>query len=137
VKRLLMTSVELFAGSFILYDGAVIFSYAAVSLGMNRPDTYPAFMADYVSGPHRTYEEAERAFPEFVEKFFPVGSVAKDAVDRATVGGFKATKYGTEATELIWNRHAGPCNEIYSIAISQDAYGKISRVTGRLRPACL
>jgi hypothetical protein len=132
-----MTSVALLAGSFILYDGAAILSYAAISFGMNRPDPYPAFMADYASGPHRTYEEAERAFPEFVEKSFPVGSVAKDAVDRATVGGFKATQYSTEATELIWNRRAGPCNEIYSIAIRQDTDRKISKVTGHLRPACL
>src|SRR6266853_942326 len=34
-------------------------------------------------------------------------------------------------------RHAGHCNELYSIFVNQTADGTIAKITGRLHPICL
>jgi hypothetical protein len=76
-------------------------------------------------------------FSEFVVTTFPIGSDAKDAISQITKGGFEVTTSSSDSVELLWRRHAGPCNELYSIVVNQTADGTIAKITGRLHPTCL
>jgi hypothetical protein len=110
---------------------------AVYRTGVLSADPYPAFMADYEGGRPRSYEEAKRAFSDFVVKAFPVGSDGGDAIAQITGGGFKVTKSTPESSELGWERHAGPCGELYSIVVRTDADRRIASISGRLQPICL
>jgi hypothetical protein len=106
------------------------FGYAVMS-----SDPYPTFMSDYQLEGY-SYEGAQREFSDFVVRTFPVGSDAKGAIAQITKSDFQVIASTSEAVELRWNRHNGPCGEVYSIVISRDANGAIARAVGKLRPIC-
>ena len=55
-----------------------------------------------------------------------------------TGGGFQITMSSSDSVELLWRRrHAGPCNEMYSIVVNQNADGTIAKIAGQLHPFCL
>ena len=110
-------------------------SWAYFGYAVMRTDPYPTFMTDYLLVGYS--EDAMRSFSDFVVRTFPVGSDAKDAIAQITKSDFQVTASTSEAVELVWNRHNGPCSERYSIVISRDANGAIARVVGQLRPICL
>jgi hypothetical protein len=104
--------------------------------GVLSADPYPAFMADYEGSRPRSYEEAQRAFSDFVVRAFPVGSDGGDAISQINGGGFKAGKSTPESSEFGWERHAGPCSELYSIIMRTDADRRISSISGQLQSFC-
>lgn len=110
---------------------------AVYRTGVLSADPYPAFMADYEGSRPRSYEEAKRAFSDFVVKSFPVGSDGGDAIAQITRGGFKVGKSTPDFSEFGWDRHAGPCSELYSIVVGTDANRRIVSISGRLQPICL
>lgn len=133
MRRILIVFGSILVSSVVLYGaGVALFAYA-----LTRSDPYPTFMTDYQPKSSRSYEEAARTFSEFVGKAFPIGSDAKNAIAQSTGGGFGVIKTGSDSVELLWRRHAGPCNEMYSIVVSQNADGTINKITGRLHPICL
>lgn len=117
--------------SFLYLAPGLFLAYA-----IRGADPYPAFMADY-NPKGSSYKEAERAFPDFIARTFPIGSDKNDAVALLTKGGFEVTGSTSEAVKLRWNRHAGPCSEQYSIVINGDANGRIAGIVGELHPICL
>ena len=129
MKRLLSVLALVLYGTPVVYSGWALFELAHM-----RADPYPTFMADYSLGGYS--EEAKRSFSDFVVRTFPVGSDAKDAIAQITKSDFQVTASTSEAVELRWNRHNGPCGEVYSIVINRDANGAIARAVGKLRPIC-
>jgi hypothetical protein len=118
--------------------GAVyVAAYAGFLIGLTRADPYPSFMLNYQLKAPGTYAQAERAFGEFVGDTFPIGSDAKQAVALITSQGFHIVSSTSVDFQLLWTRHAGPCDERYSIAIRQSEGGSIVEATGRLNPVCL
>ncbi len=125
-----------FAASVVIY-GAGRLALFGFGHALMQSDLYPTFMTDYQPSGSRSYEEAERAFSDFVAKTFPIGSDESDAIAQITSGGFKITTSGSESVELVWRRHSGPCSEQYSIVVSGDVDGRIAKIDGKLRPICL
>ena len=105
--------------------------------GLTRADPYPLFMADYRLKTPGTYVQAKRAFSEFVGDTFPIGSDAKQAIALITGQGFQVVSSTSVSFQLLWTRHAGPCDERYLIVIRQSEGGSIVEATGRLNPVCL
>jgi hypothetical protein len=103
---------------------------------MMQADSYPTFMADYHLNGSRSYDEAKRAFSDFIAKTFPIGSDANHAISQITKGGFQVARSGSEIV-FAWKRHSGPCSEQYSIIINENADGRIAKIVGQLRPICL
>ena len=133
MKRFLIVVALTLVSAVVLYGaGVILFGYA-----LTRSDPYPTFMAEQQSESSRSYEEAKRMFSELVVKSFPIGSDAKNAIAQIMGGGFGVIKSGSESVELLWRRHAGPCSELYSIIVSQNADGTIAKINGRLNPICL
>ena len=133
MRRFLIMSGIILTG-LVVICGAVL---ARFFHALTSADPYPAFMTDYQLKGSRSYQEAARTFSEFVVKTFPLGSDAKDAIAQATRGGFQLTTSTSDSFELLWKRHAGPCEERYLIVIDQIADGTIAKTTGRLHPICL
>lgn len=133
MKRFLIVMGGLFAGSVVICSaGPAFFAYP-----LTQSDPYPTFMTDYqVSGP-RSYEEAKRTFSDFVAKTFPIGSDENEAIAQITRGGFQVAASNSKSVELVWKRHAGPCNELYAIVVSGDVDGRIAKIIGQLQPICL
>jgi hypothetical protein len=128
----------------VLVGLAVVFAcygaWLALLYGLTHADPYPTFMSDYElkrSHSSHLYEDAERAFSDFVAKTFPIGSDASDATSQITRGGFQITTSSPESVTLVWKRHAGPCSEWYSIVLSRGVDGRIAEIAGRLNPICL
>jgi hypothetical protein len=134
IARILIASAVVFAGPVVIYIAwaAFILPYA-----FTQADPYPTFMANYLPTGPQTYQDAKHAFSDFVVKHFPPGSRAKDAIAQITQGGFEVTTSSSDSVTLRWNRHAGPCGELYSIVVNQAADGTIAKITGRLHPICL
>jgi hypothetical protein len=133
MRRFLIVLGAMFAGSVVICGaGLALFGYA-----LTRADPYPTFMTDYQLKGSHSYQEAVRTFSEFVVKTFPIGSDAKDATVQITRGGFQVTTSSSDSVELLWRRHAGPCNELYSIVVNWNADGTIAKITGQLHPICL
>jgi hypothetical protein len=133
VRRFLIVSGVIFAGLVVICGaGLALFGYA-----LTRADPYPTFMMDYLPKGSHPYQEVALTFSEFVVKAFPIGSDTKEAIARITKGGFEVTTSSSDSVELLWRRHAGPCNELYSIVVNQTADGTIVKITGRLHPICL
>jgi len=135
MRTFLIVLAVVFVGPVVLLGAWwAYFAYA-----VRRANPYPTFMTDYQlwESYGESYEEAKRSFSDFVVRTFPVGSDAKDAIAQITKSDFQVTASTSEAVELVWNRHNGPCSERYSIVISRDANGAIARVVGQLRPICL
>jgi hypothetical protein len=133
MKRFVIVTTVVFAGvAIIICASLIVFSRALLSA-----DAYPAFMANDQSSKPQSYEEARRFFSDFVARTFPIGSDASDAIKRITKGDFQVTSSTSETVALVFARHAGPCNEQYSILISRDANGRIAKILGELRPICL
>jgi hypothetical protein len=124
----------LFGGSVVVIGaGTVLFAYQ-----LTRVDAYPAFMEKDLAKGHSSYDETKRAFSQFVKSAFPVGSDANGAIAQITGGGFRVEKSDRpNSVALLWNRHAGPCNERYAITIEQTTDGKVADVAGQLYPVCL
>jgi hypothetical protein len=101
-----------------------------------RVDPYPTFMAGYEVKAPRTYAEAERAFNEFVKRAFPPRSDAKAAVALITSQGFHVVESTSNGFDLLWTRHAGPCDQYFSILIRENGDGSIFAATGELTPVC-
>ena len=133
MRRVLIVLGVVLAGSVLVYGGTNL----ALVYGLTQADPYPAFMTDYQPNGARSYDEAERAFSDFVAKTFPIGSDKNKAIAQIRNGGFLVAGSTSETVEFIWKRHNGPCSEQYSIALSGDADGRIARVVGQLRPICL
>jgi len=133
MPRFLIVLAVVCISSVVLFSAwLAFFGYA-----LTRSDPYPIFMTDYQVGGSPSYEEAKRSFSDFVVKTFPIGSDAKYAIAEITKGGFKATRSGSESVEMLWRRHNGPCDELYSIVVSQNVDGTIAKIIGRLHPVCL
>ena len=132
VKPILIVLAVLLAGSALVHWAALAFSRAMMSA-----DPYPAFMAEYDAGRSRSYEDAKRAFSDFVTKTFPVGSDAGNAIAQIIEGGFQAEIQASESSRFTWKRHSGPCSEWYTIGVKEDAGRRIAGITGRLQPVCL
>ncbi len=133
MRRFLIVSGVIFAALVVIYSaGLALFGYA-----LTRADPYPTFMMDYLPKGSHSYQEAALTFSEFVVRTFPTGSDAKDAIAQITKGGFEVTTSSSDSVELLWRRHAGHCNELYSIVVNQTADGTIAKITGRLHPICL
>jgi hypothetical protein len=131
MRTFLIVLAVVFVGPVVLLGAWwAYFVYAVM-----RADPYPTFMTDSQLEGY-SYEGAKRAFSDFVVRIFPVGSDAKDAIAQITKSDFQVTASTSEAVELRWNRHNGPCSDQYSIVISRDANGAIARVVGQLRPIC-
>ena len=116
----------------VVVAGAVAglaFFYYAFMRALSSSDPLPVFMTDYQS--------SNTSFSEFAAKAFPIGSDAKSAISQITGGGFKVTKSSSDSVELLWNRHAGPCREEYSIVVNQSTDGRIARINGRRGVVCL
>jgi hypothetical protein len=135
MRRILIVLAAVFAGSVVIYGGYRTWS-ALLVYAFTRADPYPAFMTDYQRD-FRSYEEAIRTFSDFVAKTFPIGSDEEDAISQITKGGFQVRTSTSKSVELVWNRHNGPCGELYSIVVSGDADGRIAKIAGELRPICL
>jgi hypothetical protein len=95
---------------------------------LDSEDPYPTFMT--------SYPLSHAPFSEFVDKAFPLGSDAKNAISKMTRGGFRVTTSGSDSVVLHWSRHAGPCRELYSIAVKPNADGTIGDITGSVNPIC-
>jgi hypothetical protein len=132
IRRILIALAVVSAGAVSVGVGLVHFAH-----GLASADLCPAFMTDYEKRAARTYEEAERAFSDFVVETFPTGSDAKAAIAKIAGGGFQVARSASGSVELFWQRHAGPCSEQYSIIVSQDGDGRIANIVGKLRPICL
>jgi hypothetical protein len=132
-RGLIVVVVLVFIVPIIIYIAPMLLLAYAVS----GADPYPAFMADYQAMRSGSYDVAERAFPDFIARKFPIGSDRSDAIAQITKGGFAVTKSTPEMVELRWNRHAGPCSEQFSIVINGGADGMIAGTGGRLQPICL
>jgi hypothetical protein len=133
MRRFLIVLGLIFAVPAVLCGAGL----ALTAYALARADPYPTFMADYQSKGSRSYREAAHAFSEFVVKTFPIGFDAKDAIAQIHKGGFHVTTSGLDSVELLWERHAGPCNEQYSIVVNRNADGRIAKITGQLHPICL
>jgi len=133
MRRILTGLGVLFAALVVIFGAGVAFFYYTIT----RLDPYPTFMANYLPPGTHSYEEEARTFSDFVVRIFPIGSDVKNAIAQITGGGFRITESSSESVELLWRRHAGPCDELYSIVIKQAADGTIARITGRLNPICL
>ena len=132
MRRILIILAAIVAGSVIIYGARALL----VGHALTRSDPYPAFMADYkMKGPH-SYEQAKRAFSDFIADRFPIGSDAKGAIVEMTGGGFQTTDTSESSVELVWKRQAGPCSELYSVLVAADVDGRIARIAGHLRPVC-
>lgn len=133
MRRFLIVSGVIFAALVVIYSaGLALFGYA-----LTRADPYPTFMMDYLPKGSHSYQEAALKFSEFVVRTFLTGSDAKDAIAQITKGGFEVKTSSSDSVELLWRRHAGHCNELYSIVVNQTADGTIAKITGRLHPICL
>jgi hypothetical protein len=133
MRRFLIVAALLSVGLVAVYGVGLTFFLH----GLASADSYPTFMTDYQHAGPRSYEEARHSFFDFVVKTFPIGSDAKYAIAQITRGGFQITRSDSDAVEMIWKRHAGPCTELYSIVISRDVDGMIAKGIGRLQPICL
>ncbi len=133
VRRGLIVLAVVFLAPVIIYVASIVL----FAIAMGSADPFPAFMADYQAMRNGTDQAAERAFPVFIARTFPIGSDKNDAIARMRKGGFKITKSTPEAVGLLWGRHAGPCSEQYSVVINSDANGKIAGIAGRLSTTCL
>ncbi|MDH2386773.1 hypothetical protein [Bradyrhizobium sp. CER78] len=134
MRRVLIVLGALFGAVVVLIGaGTYLFAYQ-----LTRYEAYPAFMEKDLPKGRVSYDELKRAFSQFAEKAFPVGSDAKGAIAQAIEAGFQmAPPDRPNSAELLWSRHAGPCNERYFITIDQTADGKVASVTGKLFPVCL
>jgi hypothetical protein len=133
VRRFLIVFAVLFAGAIVICGaGLALFAHA-----LTRSGPYPIFMTDYQLSGSRSYEEAERTFSDFVAKTFPIGSDENNAIAQITRDGFQVAASSSKSVELVWKRHAGPCNELYTIVVSGDVDGRIAKTIGQLRPICL
>jgi hypothetical protein len=132
MRRLPIVVAAALTGSIIACCAGPIFIR-----GMMSADPYPTFMAGYQPKGSRTYDEAIRAFPDFIARTFPIGSDASDAIAQMTKGGFVVARSSPEMVVLGWKRHSGPCSEQYSIAVGRDVDGRIAAIDGELRPICL
>jgi predicted PurR-regulated permease PerM len=136
IKRILIALAVL----FVIVVGIGCVELVLFARAITSEDPYPKFMTAYQQrmriGAH-TYEEAKRAFSDFVVESFPIGSDAKAAIAKITGGGFQVTSSASGSVELLWRRHSGPCSEQYSIAVSQNGDGAITNIVGKLWPICL
>lgn len=95
-RGLIVLAVLVFVVPSILYLAPGLF----LAYAIRGADPFPAFMADYAPKGSRTYDEAKRAFPDFIARTFPIGSDKNDAVAQLTKGGFEITGSTSEAVKL-------------------------------------
>jgi len=98
-------------------------------------DSYPSFMADF--HPPRLYADLGRSFDEFIRRRFPVRSNAQDAMAKISLEGFRVVSSREGLQRFIFNHHAGPCGEYYSIALRQNSDSTIAEISGEVNVHCL